>query len=64
MRFRYSRKLYQIQGTCISDAGNKFFVWNTGPSKKTALKNLKRDYASVKAPYKYSNLTKEVVNEI
>ena len=61
-RLVYSRRLIQVKGICISDSDNKFFVWAIGPSKKTALKNLKRDYTSVKAPYKYTNLKKEVRN--
>jgi len=61
MRHRYSQRFYKIQGNLIhEETGNKFFVWEFAPSKKSALKKLKNKYSHIKAPYKYISLTKEI----
>jgi len=57
-RLVYKKRLISCRTTCI-DNGNKFYAWGYGRSKKSALANVKRNYASAKAPYKYTNLTKE-----
>ena len=61
MRYRHSQRLYKIQGNLIhEETGNKFFVWEFAPSKKSALKKLKIKYSQIKAPYKYISLTKKI----
>jgi hypothetical protein len=57
-KFVFKKRLISCRATCIHN-GNKFYAWGYGRSKKSALKNVKRDYASAKAPYKYTNLIKE-----
>tara|TARA_R100000781_G_scaffold13672_2_gene11742 strand:- start:1751 stop:1951 length:201 start_codon:yes stop_codon:yes gene_type:complete len=54
------KRSISCRATCIhQETGNKFYAWGYGRSKKSALADVKRNYASAKAPYKYTNLLKE-----
>ena len=55
-RFVFKKRLISCKATCIY-RGNKFYAWGYGRSKKSALADVKRNYASAKAPYKYTTLT-------